>query len=114
MENCIFCKIVKGEIPANIEYQDENVIVLQDTNPQAPLHLLVLPKKHIEDIGEIKPENDYLLGEIFRTIQELSKKKNISQSGFRVVVNCKNDGGQTVPHLHFHLLGKRAMMWPPG
>ncbi len=114
MENCIFCKIIKGEIPANIEEQSENVIVLQDINPQAPVHFLVLPKKHIPDIGEIKPEDTNLLGEIFRTIRELSKKKNISRSGFRVVVNCGNDGGQTVPHLHFHLLGKRAMIWPPG
>lgn len=114
MENCIFCKIIKGEVPAKVEYSDNNIIVLQDINPQAPVHLLVLPKKHIENILDITTEDNTLLGEIFKAIREFAKKKEIDQSGFRVVVNCKSDGGQSVPHLHFHLLGKRQMAWPPG
>lgn len=114
MEDCIFCKIIEGKIPAKIEYSDNNIIVLQDINPQAPVHLLILPKKHIENILDITTEDSILLVEIFKAIKEFAKKKEINQSGFRVVVNCKNDGGQSVPHLHFHLLGKRLMTWPPG
>ncbi len=111
MDDCVFCKIVAGEIPADIKYEDENILVFTDVNPQAPVHLLVIPKKHIENILDL--ENDVLLAQMFAIIKDLAPKFNL-KNGFRLVNNCGKQAGQTVSHLHFHVLGGRRLGWPPG
>ncbi|MCG1012707.1 histidine triad nucleotide-binding protein [Tepidanaerobacter sp. GT38] len=112
--DCVFCKIINKEIPAKIAYEDDQVIAFHDINPQAPIHLLIIPKKHIASIMEIDEENGGLLKEIVRVAQNLAKENNIDKKGFRLVVNTGEEGGQTVQHLHFHLLGGRFLTWPPG
>lgn len=111
--NCIFCKIINREIPAKIVYEDEKVIAFEDINPQAPFHILIIPKKHIESVMEIEDEDKEIILQIYKTIQKIAKDENLSQ-GFRLVVNYGKDAGQTVFHLHFHLLSKRLFGWPPG
>lgn len=112
--DCIFCKIVKHEIPANTVYEDDEVIAFKDINPQAPIHLLIVPKEHVASIMEIDDDNSEILNKIIRVAQNLARQNNIDNKGFRLVVNTGDDGGQTVKHLHFHLLGGRFMTWPPG
>lgn len=104
MEDCIFCKIIKGQIPSEKVYEDENVLAFKDINPAAPIHVLVIPKKHIENIMNIKKEDTELLGNIFYAIREIAKKIGIEEDGFRIISNCGRDAGQEVMHLHFHLL----------
>lgn len=101
MEDCIFCKIIKGEIPSSFVYEDENVVAFNDLYPQAPIHILVVPKKHVANITEADGE---MVKNIFETINNIAKDKGIDKSGFRVVTNCGEDAGQTVNHLHFHIL----------
>ncbi len=113
MVECIFCKIVKGEIPADIIYRDEQVVAFKDLNPQAPFHVLVIPTKHVEKVSDPEAANGEMLSGIFKAIQKLAKDNNLEE-GFRVVTNCGEFGGQTVYHIHFHLLGKRQLNWPPG
>lgn len=113
MTDCIFCKIGAGEIPSNIVYEDEKIIAFEDMSPQAPIHVLIIPKKHIAHIDELESSDNELIGHIFHTIAKLSKELGLGE-GFRVVVNNKSQGGQTVNHVHFHLLGGRNMQWPPG
>jgi histidine triad (HIT) family protein len=112
--DCIFCKIINREIPSDIIYEDDDMIAFKDVNPQAPIHFLVVPKKHITNIMSLNDEDYPLLGKIFKRINMLAEELGISESGFRVVNNCNQDGGQTVMHLHFHVLGGRFMQWPPG
>lgn len=112
-EKCVFCKIIKGELPGKFAYKDDTVVAFYDINPQAPVHVLVVPKKHIPNLVCEDASNAQLLSQIFSVIQKLSKELNL-MDGFRVVVNCGAKGGQTVDHIHFHLLGGRAMHWPPG
>jgi len=112
--DCVFCKIIKKEIPAKVAYEDDQVIAFHDVNPQAPIHLLIVPKKHIASIMEIDDENSTLLNKIARAAQNLARENNIDKKGFRLVVNTGEEGGQTVNHLHFHLLGGRFLTWPPG
>ncbi|WP_018247796.1 histidine triad nucleotide-binding protein [Orenia marismortui] len=114
MEDCIFCKVVSGEIESNIIYEDDKVVAFEDINPQAPVHYLVIPKKHIPTLLEIKEEDQKLIGHIYRVISKLAKKEGIAEDGFRVVSNCNEAGGQTVYHIHYHLLGGRNLQWPPG
>ena len=104
-ENCIFCKIVKGEIPSNKVYEDEEILAFTDLNPIAPVHVLVIPKKHISSLVDLKKEDELLIGKIYSTINKIAEKENILNKGYRVIVNCGEDGGQEVKHLHFHLLG---------
>lgn len=111
--DCIFCKIANGEIPATILHQDEHCVAFADLHPQAPLHLLVIPRRHIASLAHTSAQDQALLGHMMQTASELAKAQNLSR-GFRVVVNSGDDGGQTVHHLHLHLLGGRAMHWPPG
>lgn len=111
--DCIFCKIVSGEIPSEIAYQDDLITAFKDTSPQAPVHLLFVPNKHIRRIDYLKQEDINLVGHIFHTIGQMSKDLGLDQ-GYRVVVNNGDQGGQTVDHLHFHLLGGRNLQWPPG
>jgi histidine triad (HIT) family protein len=112
--DCIFCKIAGHEIPAGVVYEDEDVIAFKDINPQAPIHLLIVPKKHVASIMEINDDNKDIVNKIVKAAQNLARQNNIDSKGFRLVVNTGNDGGQTVNHLHFHLLGGRFMTWPPG
>ena len=108
MEDCIFCKIIKGEIPSNKVYEDDEILAFKDINPMAPVHILVIPKKHIESANEITEEDEKVIGEIFTVIKKLAKDNNLDK-GYRIVNNCGEDGGQAVKHLHFHLLGGRKL-----
>ena len=109
MEDCIFCKIIKGEIPSKKLYEDENVLAFYDINPETPIHFLVIPKKHIENVNEITEGNSDVIGKIFVVINKLTKELGIDQTGFRVISNTGEDAGQTVKHLHFHVLGKKKL-----
>ena len=112
--NCLFCKIVDKEIPAKIVYEDEHVLAFEDLNPQAPVHILVIPKKHISTSLDIQEEDNELIGRMSRAASAIAKEKGIAENGFRTVMNCNRDAGQTVFHIHLHLIGGRAMHWPPG
>ncbi|SKA85879.1 histidine triad (HIT) family protein [Caloramator quimbayensis] len=112
--DCIFCKIVEGTIPSAKVYEDEKVVAFKDINPEAPVHIIIIPKEHIESVREIDENNALIVSHIILTAKKIAKDLGISESGFRIVNNCGKDGGQTVPHLHFHLLGGRDMQWPPG
>lgn len=114
MSDCIFCKIIKKEIPAKIIYEDDKVIAFEDINPQAPVHLLVVPRKHIPTILDLTSEDNQLIVHILLTANNLAKNKGISVSGFRTVFNCNKDAGQAVYHIHLHILGGRRLAWPPG
>ncbi len=108
MPDCIFCKIARGEIPSAKRYEDEDVIAFNDLNPQSPVHILVVPKQHIESAADITADNAHLAAKCFEVIAKLAKENNL-QNGFRVINNCGPDGGQTVPHLHFHLLAGKKL-----
>jgi histidine triad (HIT) family protein len=111
--DCLFCKIVNEEIPVRKVYEDESSIAFADINPQAPVHLLVIPRKHIQSLAEVGAEDRELLGHLLATAAKVAAQENLAQ-GFRVVLNIGKEGGQTVDHLHLHVLGGRAMHWPPG
>ncbi|MBN2327720.1 MAG: histidine triad nucleotide-binding protein [Candidatus Omnitrophica bacterium] len=113
-EDCIFCKIANREIDASLEYEDEDVVAFKDLNPQAPVHLLVIPKRHIAKIGDLGPEDGDILLKLVNASNELAKKFNMAEEGYRLVINSGDNGGQTVYHLHVHVLGGRFMRWPPG
>lgn len=113
-DDCIFCKIIKGDIPSNKIYEDNKLIVIEDVNPQAPVHLLAIPKEHIPTILQLKQEHKELIGSIHLVANKIAKDKKIDEQGFRIVVNCNRGAGQTVFHIHFHILGGREMRWPPG
>ena len=114
MESCLFCKIVAGDIPSKKVYEDKRLFAFEDINPQAPTHVLIVPKQHVETLLEIGDAHNELIGSVFVAASKIARKQGIAQSGFRVVANCNRDAGQTVFHIHFHLLGGRAMAWPPG
>ena len=111
--DCIFCKIANGEIPSQIVYEDEKIIAFKDLAPQAPVHFLVIPKEHIKCADEITDKNSDVIAHIFTKIPTIAKDLGI-ENGYRIVNNCGSDGGQTVGHLHFHVLGGRLLAWPPG
>lgn len=112
--NCIFCRIVNKEIPAKVVYEDDKVFAFHDINPQAPYHILVIPKKHLSTLLEISEEDKDIIGHIYMTINKIAQDLGFAERGFRVVVNCKEEAGQTVFHVHFHVLAGRPMDWPPG
>ena len=112
--SCLFCRIIAREIPASIVYEDDRVIAFNDINPQAPTHLLVVPKRHIETLNALEPGDDGLLGELTRRAAAIAKDRGISEKGYRAVFNTNHEAGQTVFHIHLHLLGGRPMTWPPG
>ena len=114
MADCLFCKIVNREIPASIVYEDERILAFNDINPQAPTHVLVVPKAHIATLNDVSPEDDQIVGELVRRAAAIAKTRGISTGGFRTVFNTNREAGQTVFHIHLHLLGGRAMEWPPG
>ena len=109
MSDCIFCKIANKEIPTDFVYEDEKIVAFKDINPQAPIHILVIPKKHIESIVDLKDEDEMLVGKMFKVVRKIAKEYNIEESGFRLIVNCKEDAGQEVPHLHFHILAGKKL-----
>ena len=111
--DCIFCKIAAKEIPSNLVYEDEQVCAFYDLDPQAPVHVLIIPKAHIASAQEITPENSAAVAHVFEVAAKLAADLGL-ENGFRIVNNCGKDGQQTVQHLHFHLLGGRQMQWPPG
>lgn len=113
MGDCLFCKIVAGQIPSTKVYEDDAVYAFLDIEPQAPFHAVVIPKEHIASAAEISPENSAVIARIYEAIAKIAKAEQL-ENGFRVVTNCGADGGQTVGHLHFHLLARRNLAWPPG
>ena len=114
MSDCLFCKIIKGEIPSKKLFEDGDFLAFHDINAQAPLHFLVIPKKHIPSIMELEAADTALLGRMLFKAQELAKENGCAEKGARFVINCKSHGGQTVDHLHCHVLGGRFLSWPPG
>ena len=111
--DCLFCKIVAGDIPSTKVYEDEFVYAFKDIDPQAPFHAIVIPKEHITSADMINEQNSHLVAKVFEAIAKISKQENL-ENGYRVVNNCGKDGGQTVGHIHFHLLARRNLQWPPG
>lgn len=114
MSDCLFCKIASGKIPVKVVYEDDRALAFEDINPQAPVHILVIPRKHIPTALDIGEKEGELIGHIFRLAGRIAAEKGISQSGFRLVMNTHADAGQSVYHIHLHVLGGRKMHWPPG
>ena len=114
MAECLFCKIVNREINASIVYEDDRVVAFNDINPQGPTHVLVVPRKHIASLNDLQRGDDEIVGEIVRRAAAIAKARGISEGGYRAVFNTNRDAGQTVFHLHLHLIGGRALHWPPG
>ena len=114
MSDCIFCKIVDGEIPADVVYQDDSVLAFRDINPQAPTHLLIIPRQHIATMSDLDEAHKDVVGRLFLAARDLAGEEGIQDDGYRVVMNCGAKAGQTVFHIHLHLLGGRRMSWPPG
>jgi histidine triad (HIT) family protein len=114
MSDCLFCKIISRDIPASIVYEDDQLVAVNDINPPAPTHVLVIPKRHIATLADVRPEDDQLVGEMVRRAAAIAKERGLSAGGFRTVFNTNRDAGQTVFHIHLHLLGGRPMHWPPG
>ncbi len=114
MNDCLFCKISAKKIPASIVYEDSEAVAFNDINPQAPVHVLIIPKKHISTTLDITDEDNVLIGHLFRVAAQIAKEKGIEKRGFRLVMNTNADAGQTVFHIHLHVLGGRQMHWPPG
>ena len=114
MADCLFCKIVAGEIPAKLVHQDEHLIAFQDINPQAPMHVLIVPRRHVASLNDLGPNDDALVGEMVRRAAALARAQGHADRGYRTVFNCNADAGQTVFHIHLHVLGGRSMTWPPG
>lgn len=112
--NCIFCKIASKEIPCKLLYEDDEILAFDDIKPQAAVHKLIIPRKHIATINDIDEQSTHLAGKLMYTAQQLAKQLGIAEEGYRVVMNCNENGGQEVFHIHLHLLGGRRMSWPPG
>lgn len=114
MTECIFCRIAAGEIPADLVYEDEAVVAFRDLNPQAPTHILIIPRRHIATTNDLTPEDAELVGKLVLVAKQVAAKEGIAEDGYRLVLNCNAGAGQTVFHIHLHLLGGRALGWPPG
>ncbi|MEL0081842.1 MAG: histidine triad nucleotide-binding protein [Gammaproteobacteria bacterium] len=114
MDDCLFCKIAAGEIPADRVYETDSVVVFRDINPQAPLHVLVIPRKHISTVNDIAGDDAGLVGKMVLAAQQVAQNEGYAESGYRLVMNCNEDAGQTVFHIHLHLLAGRSLSWPPG
>jgi len=114
MENCLFCRMISGEIPVKKVYEDEQLIAIEDIAPVAPVHLLLIPKKHTVNTLDLSPEDSVLVGQVFQVAAKLARELGVAEHGFRIVNNNNAGAGQSVFHLHFHLLGGRSFHWPPG
>jgi histidine triad (HIT) family protein len=114
MADCLICKIIAREIPASVVYEDEHVLAFNDINPQGPTHVLVVPKRHIATLNDLAPADDAIVGELVRRAAAIAKERGIDASGFRTVFNTNRGAGQTIFHIHLHLIGGRSLAWPPG
>ncbi len=114
MSDCVFCKIVEGQIPSTRVHEDDAVVAFKDLNPEAPLHVLIVPRRHIATLNDLTQADDALVGSMFRIAAALAKQHGYSERGYRTVFNCNRDAGQTVYHIHLHLLAGRGLTWPPG
>ena len=114
MSDCLFCKMISGDIAPDTVYEDDEVLAFRDISPQAPTHVLVIPKQHVSTINDIDDSNSHLVGKMMMAAARVAKQEGFAQSGYRTILNCNEDGGQTVFHIHLHLLGGRRMNWPPG
>ena len=114
MADCIFCKIVAGEIPSDKVLEDDLMLGFRDIQPQAPIHIVIIPKKHIETTNDLAENDSELLSRMLLACRQIAMDEGLAESGYRIVINCNKDGGQSVDHLHFHVLGGRKMTWPPG
>lgn len=114
MTDCLFCKIRDNEIPGDIVYENDDVLAFNDVNPHAPVHILIIPRKHISTINDLHDGDELVMGKLFSAAKLIAKQKGVSDDGFRLVVNCNEDAGQMVFHIHMHLLAGRTLTWPPG
>ena len=114
MSDCLFCKFVNGEIQPNTVYEDDEVLAFRDINPQAPTHILVVPKRHIPTLNDLQDGDGALIGKLYLTAQRVAREEGLAEDGYRTVINCNEAAGQSVFHIHLHLLGGRRMQWPPG
>lgn len=114
MTDCIFCKIISGDIPGDILFQNDDVLAFRDLNPQAPTHFLVIPKKHISTLNDLESNDAELVGKMYLAAKKIATDEGIAEAGYRTVMNCNAQAGQTVFHIHLHVLGGRPMSWPPG
>lgn len=114
MSDCLFCKMVSGEIKPDVIYEDEYVLAFRDINPQGPVHVLIIPKEHISTLNELEEGDSELLGRMFLAAKKVADMENMAESGYRTVINCNRHGGQEVYHIHLHVIGGRQMTWPPG
>lgn len=114
MSDCLFCKMIAGDIPTDVVYQDDDVFAFRDINPQAPLHVLIVPKNHIATINDLQSDHAQLIGKLFLAAKKIAADEGVSEPGYRTVMNCNAEAGQSVYHIHLHLLAGRQMSWPPG
>ena len=114
MTDCLFCKIIAGDIPAALVYEDDTVVAFNDINPQAPAHVLIVPRKHISTLNDLTKDDTFIVGHMVQVGQKLAHQFDHAENGYRLVMNCNRDGGQTVFHIHLHLLAGREFTWPPG
>jgi len=112
--DCLFCNIIAGDVPADIIYESDTAIAFRDINPRAPMHVLIVPREHISTINDIDAEHEAIVGSLFTAAKEIAAQEVVSENGYRAVMNCNSDGGQSVFHLHLHVLGGRMLTWPPG
>lgn len=114
MSDCLFCKMVRGEINPQIVYEDDQVLAFRDIHPQAPVHVLVIPRQHIATLNDLEPHHAEVIGRLYLAARQVAEQEGIAASGYRTLINCNRDAGQTVFHLHLHVLGGRTLGWPPG
>ena len=114
MSDCLFCKFINGDIKPDTVYEDDDVLAFRDINPQAPTHILVIPKQHISTLNDLQPKDEAVIGKLFLAAKKVADLEGIADAGYRTVINCNEQAGQTVFHIHLHLLGGRIMAWPPG
>jgi len=114
MTDCLFCKMIEGTIPTEVVYQDEEVFAFKDINPQAPVHILIIPKKHLATTNDLQPEHAEMIGKLYLTAKKIAHDEGVADAGYRTLINCNAQAGQSVYHIHLHLLAGRQMHWPPG
>ena len=114
MSDCLFCKILEGEIPADIVFENDDVLAFRDVNPEAPTHILIIPRQHISTVNDLTDNHELIMGKLFSVAKIIAAREGVSDDGYRMVVNCNEKAGQTVFHIHMHLLAGRSMTWPPG
>ncbi len=114
MSDCLFCKILEGKVPAGVVYEDDNVLAFEDVNPQAPMHVLIIPRKHISTVNDLEEDDAIIIGQLYLAAKKIAVDNGVAEDGYRMVMNCNEQAGQTVFHVHLHVLAGRDMTWPPG